>query len=301
MAFLSSIITWALKKRLHQIDLFLKYPYEVQQDVFHHLIAQAKGTEWGKKYGYSSIKSIREFQERVPISSYEQFFPFIDRVMKGEQNVLWPSEIKWFSKSSGTTNARSKYIPVSQEALDECHIKAGKDMMSIYINNFNHVNLFRGKTLSIGGSLAKNPYRENSQTGDVSAIFMKNLPVWAEFKRAPKIETALIDNWDEKLTRILQETPQENITSFSGVPTWTLVIIQKLIEQEKVDNILDLWPSLELFAHGGVAFDPYRELFKELIPKAKIRSKNFCRLRFRRPWQVWEGSAPVQENFKIFF
>ncbi len=270
MPFLSSIITWSLKKRLHQIELFLKYPIDVQRDVFSSLVSRAQQTEWGIKYGYSSKMSIREFQERVPISTYEDIFPYIDRIMKGEQNVLWPSKIDWFSKSSGTTNARSKFIPVSQEALDECHYKVGKDMMSIYINNFDHSNLFKGKTLSIGGSLDKNPYREDSITGDVSAIVMKNLPVWAEFKRAPKIQTALIENWEQKLAQILRETPNENITSFSGVPTWTLILIQKIVEQEGVDNILDVWPNLELVAHGGVAFDPYRELFKELIPNSNL-------------------------------
>ena len=270
MPFLSSIITWSLKKRLHQIELFLKYPIDVQGDVFTSLVSRAQSTEWGKKYGYSDQMTIKEYQERVPISTYEDMFPFINRIMKGEQNILWPTKIDWFSKSSGTTNARSKFIPVSQEALDECHYKVGKDMMSIYINNFNHYNLFKGKTLSIGGSLDKNPYRPDSVTGDVSAIVMKNLPVWAEFKRAPKIKTALIENWDLKLAQMLKETPHENITSFSGVPTWTLVLIQKIVEQEGVDNILDIWPNLELVAHGGVAFDPYRELFKELIPNPNL-------------------------------
>ncbi len=288
MPFLSSIITWSLKKRLHQIELFLKYPIDVQRDVFTSLVSRAQQTEWGKKYGYSSDMSIREFQERVPISTYEDIFPYIDRIMKGEQNVLWPSKIDWFSKSSGTTNARSKFIPVSQEALDECHYKVGKDMMSIYINNFDHFNLFKGKTLAIGGSLDKNPYREDSVTGDVSAIVMKNLPVWAEFKRAPKIQTALIENWELKLAQMLRETPNENITSFSRVPTWTLILIQKIVEQEGVNNILDIWPNLELVAHGGVAFDPYRELFKELIPNPKLN--------FQEVYNASEGFFGLQDQ-----
>lgn len=288
MPFLSSIITWSLKKRLHQIDLFLKYPIDVQRDVFHSLVSRAKDTEWGKTHGYSDQMTIKEFQERVPISSYEDIFPYIDRVMKGEQNVLWPAKIDWFSKSSGTTNARSKFIPVSQESLDECHYKVGKDMMSIYINNFDHVNLFRGKTLSIGGSITQNPFRDHSYTGDVSAIIMKNLPTWAEIKRAPKIKTALIDDWDVKLAHMLKETPNENITSFSGVPTWTLVLIQKIVEQEGADNILDIWPNLELVAHGGVAFDPYRELFKELIPNPKLN--------YQEVYNASEGFFGIQDQ-----
>jgi hypothetical protein len=268
MPILSSIITWAMKKRAHQTELFIKYPLDVQNDVFLYLIDKAKDTEWGKKHHYRSIKSQQDFQKQVPISTYETIFPYIERLMKGEQNLLWPTEITWFSKSSGTTNARSKFIPVSEEALQDCHVKAGKDMMCFYINNFNHKALFKGKTLSLGGSLVENPYQRGSYTiGDVSAIFMTNLPFWAEFMRAPNLDTALIGNWDQKLDRMLLETPQENVTSFSGVPTWVLVLIRKILEVKQVDNILDIWPNLELFAHGGVAFEPYRGLFKELIPK----------------------------------
>ncbi|MDB4835487.1 GH3 auxin-responsive promoter family protein, partial [Cyclobacteriaceae bacterium] len=157
-----------------------------------------------------------------------------------------------------------------------------------YINNFNHINLFKGKTLSIGGSLASNPFRGQSFTGDVSAIIMKNLPSWAEFKRAPKIETALLEHWDQKIARILKETADENITSFSGVPTWTLVLIQKMIEQEQVDSILDIWPNLELVAHGGVAFDPYRQLFKELIPNPELN--------YQEVYNASEGFFGIQDQ-----
>lgn len=285
---LSSIITWALKKRAHQTELFLKYPIDVQNDVFNSLISAAKNTEWGIKHQFKSIKSQKDFQELVPITTYETIFPYIERVMKGEQNLLWPSPISWFSKSSGTTNARSKFIPVSEEALQECHYKAGKDMVCFYINNFNHKALFKGKTLSLGGSLDANPYRKESYTGDVSAIIMNNLPLWAEMKRAPKLETALIAEWDKKLERMLLETPQENVTSFSGVPTWVLVLIQKMIAEKRVDNILDIWPNLELFAHGGVAFDPYREIFKELIPDDEFN--------YQEVYNASEGFFGIQDD-----
>ena len=289
MPILSSIITWAMKKRAHQTELFIKYPLDVQNDVFMNLISTAKDTEWGKKHHYRSIQSQEDFQKQVPISTYETFFPYIERLMKGEQNVLWPSEITWFSKSSGTTNARSKFIPVSEEALQDCHVKAGKDMMSFYINNFNHQALFSGKTLSLGGSLGENPYQKGSfTTGDVSAIFMKNLPFWAEFMRAPNLETALIGDWDQKLERMLLETPQENVTSFSGVPTWVLVLIRKVLEVKQVDNILEIWPNLELFAHGGVSFEPYRELFKELIPKAGFN--------YQEVYNASEGFFGIQDQ-----
>ncbi len=288
MPLLSSIITWAMRKRAHQTELFLKYPIEVQSDVFTYLIETAKNTAWGQKHRYKSIGSIKEFQEQVPVSTYETLFPYIERMLKGEQNILWPTTISWFSKSSGTTNARSKFIPVSEEALQECHIKAGKDMMSFYINNFNHQALFKGKSLSIGGSLSENPLYEGSYIGDVSAIFMQNLPFYAEFKRAPSIETALISDWDMKLARMLVETPQENITSFSGVPTWILVLIRKLLEVQKVDSILEIWPNLELFAHGGVSFEPYRELFKKLIPKEGFN--------YQEVYNASEGFFAIQDE-----
>ena len=289
MEILSSIITWAMKKRAHQTELFMKYPLDVQNDVFMNLINTAKDTEWGKKHQYRSIKTQQDFQKQVPVSSYETIFPFIERLMKGEQNILWPSEITWFSKSSGTTNARSKFIPVSEEALQDCHVKAGKDMMSFYINNFNHQALFSGKTLSLGGSIGENPYQKGQfTTGDVSAIFMTNLPFWAEFMRAPNLDTALIGDWDKKLDRMLLETPQENVTSFSGVPTWVLVLIRKVLEIKQVDNILEVWPNLELFAHGGVAFDPYRELFKELIPKEHFN--------YQEVYNASEGFFGIQDQ-----
>jgi len=289
MPILSSIITWAMKKRAHQTELFIKYPLDVQNDVFLNLINTAKDTEWGKKHHFRSIKTQEEFQKKVPLSTYETIFPYIERLMKGEQNILWPTEISWFSKSSGTTNDRSKFIPVSEEALQDCHVKAGKDMMCFYINNFNHKALFSGKSLSLGGSLGENPYKKGSYTtGDVSAIFMTNLPFWAEFMRAPNLDTALIGDWDQKIERMLLETPQENITSFSGVPTWVLVLIRKIVEVKKVDNILDIWPNLELFAHGGVAFDPYRELFKELIPNKEFN--------YQEVYNASEGFFGIQDE-----
>ncbi|TXK46748.1 GH3 auxin-responsive promoter family protein [Pontibacter qinzhouensis] len=259
-----------MKKRIHQIDLFRKYPHDVQEELFHNLISTAKDTEWGKKYGYKDIKTVKEYQERVPVSAYEDLFPYIERSMKGEQNILWPSEIEWFAKSSGTTNARSKFIPVSPEALEECHYKGGKDMLSIYVNLYPDTKLFSGKGLSIGGTHHPNELNSKTSCGDVSAVIMQNLPIWAEAMRTPPLKVALMDNWEEKIAKMVELTVQENVTSMSGVPTWTYVLLKRILETTGKQNILEVWPNLELFTHGAVAFGPYRQLFKEIIPTDKM-------------------------------
>ncbi|WP_246343607.1 GH3 auxin-responsive promoter family protein [Adhaeribacter radiodurans] len=259
-----------MKKRIHQIDLFRKYPHDVQNELFSNLLDTAKNTEWGKKYGYAEITSVEEFKRRVPISTYEDLFPCIERVMKGEQNVLWPSTISWFAKSSGTTNARSKYIPVSPESLEDCHYKGGKDMLSIYTNLYPDTRVFNGKSLSIGGSLRENEYNPNTYCGDVSAVIMQNLPIWAEAIRTPPLKVALMDKWEEKIEAMSDITIKENVTSITGVPTWTYVLLNRILELTGKSNILEVWPNLELFAHGAVAFGPYRELFKQLIPSDQM-------------------------------
>jgi hypothetical protein len=259
-----------MKKRIHDIDLFRKYPHEVQLELFQDLISTAKSTEWGKKYGYGDSLSVREFQERVPISAYEDLYPNIERMMKGEQNVLWPSKIEWFAKSSGTTNARSKYIPVSPESLEDCHYKGGKDMLSIYVNLYPDTKLFTGKGLSIGGSHRPSEFNAKVNCGDVSAVIMQNLPIWAEAMRTPPLKVALMDKWEEKIEKMVEVTVKENVTSLSGVPTWTFVLLKRILEVTGKSNILEVWPNLELFTHGAVAFGPYRQLFKELIPSSQM-------------------------------
>ncbi|TPE42778.1 GH3 auxin-responsive promoter family protein [Pontibacter mangrovi] len=260
-----------MKKRIHDIDLFRKYPHEVQLELFQNLISTAKNTEWGKKYGYGDSLSVREFQERVPISTYEELYPFFERVMKGEQNLLWPSKVDWFAKSSGTTNARSKFIPVSPESLEDCHYKGGKDMLSIYVNLYPETKLFTGKGLSIGGSHHPSELNEKVSCGDVSAVIMQNLPVWAEAIRTPPLKIALMDKWEEKIEKMVEVTVKENVTSLSGVPTWTYVLLKRILAETGKSNILEVWPNLELFTHGAVAFGPYRQLFREIIPSDKMR------------------------------
>ncbi|HEY4654212.1 MAG TPA: GH3 auxin-responsive promoter family protein [Cyclobacteriaceae bacterium] len=262
-----------MKKRIHQIELFIKYPHEVQEELFRKLIQSGEETEFGKTYGFNDIRNYRQYRKRVPVHSYENIFPYIDRVMRGEQGVLWPTEIKWFSKSSGTTNARSKFIPVSQEALVDCHFKGGKDLLSIYVNNFPETRLFDGKGLAVGGSHQINEYNPSATSyyGDVSAVIMKNLPHWAQFIRTPSLETALLGNWEEKIEKMARETAGVNVTNIAGVPTWTLLLIQRIVEIAGKQNILEVWPQLEVFFHGAVSFKPYKTLFQSLIPSNAMR------------------------------
>jgi hypothetical protein len=255
-----------MKKRIHQIELFMKYPMEVQQDWFNRLIESARNTEWGIKYDFKSIESVDEFKKRVPIQNYESMKPFIDRTMRGEQNILWPSDIRWFAKSSGTTAGKSKFIPVSTEAMEECHFKGGKDLISLYCNNHPNTQIFSGKGLTLGGSHHLNINSNESFYGDISAILMQNMPFWAQMIRTPELSIALMEKWEEKIEKMVAATLAENVTSISGVPTWTVVLAKRIMEVTGKDNLLEVWPNLELFIHGAVSFTPYKEQFKQLIP-----------------------------------
>ncbi len=266
MTLVNSIFTWIMKKRMHQIELFIKYPHDVQDEWFQNLIATAQQTEWGKMYGYESIFNQEQFKERVPIQTYDSLKPYIEKMLSGEQNVLWPSEIKWFAKSSGTTNDRSKFIPVSEESLEECHFKGGKDLLSMYCNNRPDTRIFTGKCLVLGGSHQINQLNADSCFGDLSAVLIKNLPFWAEFYRTPDMSIALMDNFEEKVEKMAQATIDVNVTNISGVPTWNIVLAKRILEITGKDNLLEVWPNLEFYFHGAVNFNPYREQFKKLIP-----------------------------------
>jgi hypothetical protein len=275
---------------MHQIDLFMKYPLEVQDELFKRLISTARNTEFGKTYGFDNIHNQDQFKRIIPEFSYEDIHPFIERNMKGEQNLLWPSDVKWFAKSSGTTNARSKFIPVSYEALEECHFKGGKDMLSLYCNNHEETMMFDGKGLTIGGSQQLNQFDANQESfyGDVSAVIMSNLPYWTKFVRTPNLEIALMDEWESKIEMMAKATMEENVTSISGVPTWTIILLQKIMELKKTDNILDVWPNLEVFFHGAVAFGPYRNIFKKMIPSDKMQ--------YMETYNASEGFFGIQDD-----
>jgi hypothetical protein len=265
ISIINSFASWVLKQRIHQIELFLKYPNEVQEELLMNLLRASENTIIGKKYDYDSIKSYAVFSERVPISSYEDLEPLIERTRKGEQNVFWETPIKWFAKSSGTTNAKSKFIPVSNEALEDCHYKGSKDLLCLYLNNNENSELFTGKNLRLGGS---SQIYENNNTyfGDLSAILIENMPIWAEFSSTPSNKVSLMSNWETKIAAIINESKNENVTSFAGVPSWMLVLMNTVLEQTGKSNLLEIWPNLEVYFHGGVSFDPYREQYKKIVP-----------------------------------
>jgi len=252
------------------MELFLKYPIDVQNELLQGLLGVARSTEIGQRYEFSTAFDYKTFAERVPISKYESIEPLIERCRRGEQNIFWPSTIQWFAKSSGTTNAKSKFIPVSNEALENCHLKAGKDMLALYINNNEDAGLFNGRGLRLGGSSAI--YEDNnSYFGDLSAIIIENMPFWADFSSAPKSAVALMGEWETKMDAIIKETVNENITSLVGVPSWMLVLLNAVLEKTGKESILDVWPNLEVYFHGGVNFNPYREQYKNIIPDGNFK------------------------------
>ena len=267
----NSLFSWLIKKRVHQIELFMKYPIETQRDVFNTLISAGKHTEFGQKHHFKSITTIEEFKTAVPLQSYETLKPYINRVIKGEQNLLWPTKTKWFAKSSGTTEDKSKLIPVTQESLEGCHYKGGKDLLGIYYNRNPKTKLYYGKHLIVGGSAQVNYLSKGSYFGDLSAIIIKNLPFWCEIRRTPKREIALLDDWEEKIEKMAHSTANEDVCIIAGVPSWTLFLLKKILEIKQTDNLLDVWPKLELYMHGGVSFTPYKNQFNELIPKSDMK------------------------------
>jgi hypothetical protein len=288
MAIIPSIIKRLNAKRISQIDHFKKYPVETQQEILFRIIGNATSTEWGKKYDYSSIKSISEYQSRVPVRTFEEYLPYIERLLRGEENLTWPGGIKWFAKSSGTTSTKSKFIPITKESLEECHYKAGKDILAIYTFNNPDTKIFSGKALTLGGSNKINQFTNKSVYGDLSAILIGNAPFYIEFIRTPKQKIALIEDFEEKLDLITKTTLNENVTSFSGVPSWYLTLIKHILAYTGKSNLLEVWPNLEVFFHGGISFTPYREIYKKLIPGNQMH--------YMETYNASEGFFGIQDD-----
>ncbi|MCX6231003.1 MAG: GH3 auxin-responsive promoter family protein [Bacteroidetes bacterium] len=288
MALINSVLSWIIKKRVHQIELFKLYPHEVQQEWFKKLMYAAKDTEWGLLYDYKSISKPEHFKERVPINDYNALKPYIDRLMHGEQNILWNTDIKWFAKSSGTTSDKNKFIPVSEESLEECHFKGGKDMLSIYCNNYPDNRIFDGRSLALGGSHKISEFNSDSYYGDLSAIIIQNLPFWAEFQRVPERSIALMDEWESKIEKMAYATIEHDVSNISGVPSWTLLLLKKILEITGKNNINEVWENLEVYFHGGVSFSPYQLQFKQLIPS--------LRMNYLETYNATEGFFGIQDN-----
>jgi len=271
MSLFNSILSFPFIKRLSDIELFKKYPEDVQEDMFYNLIDKATDTAWGRAHNFKTINSVKDFKlalklfrENTPLSYYDDIKPWITRARHGEADVLWPGLVKWFSKSSGTTSDKSKFIPVTKESLEDCHYRGGKDAIAMYVNGHPDTKLFTGKTLSLGGSKRQDDLNVNNYCGDLSAIVIDNLPFWAELVRTPKVSVALMDEWESKLKAIVEETRHENVVALAGVPSWMMVLLRRLMSETGVKNIKELWPNLELFMYGGVAFGPYKEQYKDV-------------------------------------
>jgi hypothetical protein len=288
MPLLNSVIKWVNIKRNYQIQYYREYPHEIQNETLFSLTQSAQNTEWGKKHKYRKIDSLDTFQKSIPLQDYNDIKPFVDRLRDGEKDLLWPGEVKWFAKSSGTTNDKSKFIPVTKEALEECHLRGPKDVFAQFITNHPETKVLKGKTLTLGGSHRVNNFSNNSYYGDLSAIMLENVPFWSDFIRIPSTEIALIEEFEEKIEKIIETSLDENVTSFAGVPSWYLVLFNRILEKTGKSNLLEVWPNLEVFAHGGVNFEPYREQYQKLIPSSQMH--------YIETYNASEGFFGIQDN-----
>jgi hypothetical protein len=265
MKFLAPAISKIARMRIWRIKNWRNHPVAAQRDVLQDLVTTAQYTDFGKAHHFSNLYSLKAFKANVPIQEYENTAPFIEKMMNGEANILWNTPVKWFAKSSGTTSSKSKFIPVSEESLQENHFKASKDVLANYYNNFPSSDLLTGKGLVVGGSHQLNQVNDEIQYGDLSAVLMQNTPFWGQWLRTPELSVALLDNWTDKIEKLATATADENVTSIAGVPTWTLLLLKRILEIKEKKSIKEVWPNLELYIHGGVSFIPYREQFEKIM------------------------------------
>lgn len=288
MAFINSLISLFTQKRLVQIDYFKANPVEIQRNTLQELLKTAENTTYGQKYSFQTILTAEQYRQRLPIVSYEDIKDGIRQCMDGEQNLFWPEEIKWFAKSSGTTDAKSKFIPVSPSSLENCHFRGGKDVVAIFNRLYPESQVFSGKTLALGGSSDVNKMNNNCQYGDLSAILISNTPFWANLMKTPDASIMLMNNWEEKLEKICETTVDEDVRCLAGVPSWFLTLINKMLEKNGKSNLYEIWPNLELFIHGGISFVPYQEQYKRLLPDSKMK--------YLETYNASEGFFGIQDN-----
>jgi hypothetical protein len=265
MKLLSPAISRLARLRHWRIEQWVKNPVAAQREVLQDLVTHAQYTEFGRKYGFNKLFTVREFKEAVPIHDYNSVKPYIERIMQGEENVLWNTPVEWFAKSSGTTSDKSKFIPITKESLEDSHFQGAKDVLTLYYNHHSESDLLTGKGLVIGGSHQISPINDAMQYGDLSAVLLQNTPMWANWIRTPELSIALLDEWETKIEKLAQSTIEEDVTSISGVPTWTLILIRRILEITGKATLKEVWPNLELYIHGGVSFVPYKDQFKKLI------------------------------------
>jgi hypothetical protein len=287
MKFLSPAISRLARLRNWRIEQWVQNPIAAQREVLQDLVTHGQYSELGRKYRMNKLFSIRDFKKAIPIHEYNDLKPYIDRLMKGEQNLLWDSPVTWFAKSSGTTSDKSKFIPITEESLEDCHYQAAKDLLSLYYNFNNESDLLTGKGLVIGGSHQISSLNEEAHYGDLSAVLLQNTPIWSSWIRTPELSIALMDEWENKIEQLAQSTIQENVTSVTGVPTWTLVLFKRILEITGKLNMKDVWPNLELYVHGGVSFTPYKDQFKKILGDG---------IHYMETYNASEGFFAAQDN-----
>lgn len=290
MRWLNAIIKTGFDLNMRRVQRGIEHPELAQEEVFKYLIKTAAATEFGKKYDFASIHNIETFQQRIPLQDYEDLKPLIERMMRGESDVLWAGKTTYFSRSSGTTANKSKFIPVSTENLKKCHLQGAHDAVSIWFHNNPHSRLFdASRAIIMGGEVSI--FDSNAQTycGDVSAIMLKHLPFYGVYFLTPDVPTALLADWETKIEKIAQVAVHQNISNLSGVPTWTLVLLRRILEISGKDNLSEVFPNFELYAHGGVNFEPYRSQFQDLFPKG---------IQYRNTYNASEGFFSSQFSEK---
>lgn len=290
MKLLSPAISRLARIRQWRTETWLQNPIATQREVLQDLVTHAQYTEIGRKYGLTKLFSIVDFKNSVPIHEYEDIQPYIERLLNDEQNLLWNTPVNWFAKSSGTTNSKSKFIPITKESLENCHFQGAKDVLSLYYNIKPDSDLLTGKGLVIGGSHQISVVNENIQFGDLSAVLLQNTPYWGQWLRTPELSIALLDEWENKIEKLAHNTIKENVTSISGVPTWTLVLLKRILEITGKNSICEVWPNLELYIHGGVSFVPYKEQFNQVIGKP---------INYLEIYNASEGFFAAQDDLNI--
>lgn len=288
MSISRGIYTWFYKKRLEQLAYAKDHPLEIQKSVFEDLVSKGAETRFGRDHAFKTIKDYKDFVKQIPVREYSQIKPYIQSCLEGESDVLWPGVITWFAKSSGTTSDRSKFLPITSEAMEECHFQGGKDVLGFYLQSNPTGKILDGRSLVLGGSHSVNQLNEHSYYGDLSSVLTQNLPIWAELLRSPDLKTALHPNYEEKIEMIAEKTIDKNVTNLVGVPTWTVVLFNRVLELSGKDHINEVWPNLELYIHGGVSFEPYRELFKKYIPTESMS--------YMETYNASEGFFGIQEQ-----
>jgi len=268
---LNQIISWYFKRRYPEIEAWANHAQQTQEQIWQSLLQKAKETAWGRYYNYAAMKTIADYQKNVPIQTYDTLKPFIQLMMEGNKNVLWQSPVEWFAKSSGTTSDKSKFIPVSYEAMESCHFKGAKDIMAAYCFHSPNTQIYSGKGLVLGGSHQIHKLNSKAKYGDLSAVLMQNMPRLGRFLRTPDLSVSLMENWEEKLEKTAEITLQQNVTHLVGVPTWLLVLMRRVLEKSGKENLSEVWPNLGLYLHGGVSFTPYEEQFRQLVPSPKLQ------------------------------